>query len=200
MKRILFLQHYKCDDWRQVPYRDAVKRSKGISSPSIDIETIDQYFHENYQLQDFKTYDIIITSPIQRARQTAQYLKYILNIPVKINYNLREVTWDLSKHINEIDYENAKELGRYDIGNKRIIDFLYSNKVINIKDIDKRIKELIKDIQNSQYENIVCVTHGFFMKVIYIYFIMNKDLNTINEEDFNIRMPIKHLRGFEINI
>lgn len=205
MKNILFLQHYKMkfpfDHWTNMSYGESVRLSRGEASIGIN-DDVYEYFNLNYTNKDFAQYDAILTSPVLRAKETAQFLKtnVLPLVPILVNKNLTEVTWDLSSFLTEEVYEKSRTKGSYDIGTQRIDAFINGTALTTLKEVDERIRELRSDLLKLKHENIICITHSFLMKVLYLYFIKGLNGSSIKSIDFLSEFPIKYLKGFEAQL
>lgn len=192
---------YPFDNWVNMTYEQSVGLSKGEFSSGIS-DDIDKYFNENYSINDFSKFELIITSPVERAAQTAVFLKSKIQDEVEIleSNDIREVTWDLSDFIPKARYEESKSFGKYDIGNKRVEAFINSNSPTTLNEVKERINKFEHYLLSREEQNIICVTHSFLMKVIYIHFVLGVNFDDFKVEDFNYDFPIKYLKGFEIKL
>lgn len=108
--------------------------------------------------------DMILVSPLQRAIQTANYIKDVVGKPIIIEERLIERCFgDLEGHKNRDDW-NIKMMLDYEKN--------YSiEKIEPIQELFERIYGLLQEIEeNYKDKKIILVTHGAVSQVIECYF------------------------------
>jgi len=111
---------------------------------------------------NIKEYDLIYTSPLKRASQTAEIISSELNIITKVLPYLKErntygLLGGVNKEVAETKYTKLNDLykkGLFIPAAERYADFV------------ERIKVLMHYLKKSSHENIICVTHGHVITVI----------------------------------
>ncbi len=129
--------------------------------------------------------DVILVSPLLRAKQTASYVSKITGIPIVIEKGLIERSFgDMEGHHNREDC-NISMLLDYD-KNYDIYD------VEPIQDLFKRVhicmNKIIENYKNK--DNIVLVTHAGVAQAIECYFNglpENKDINALSLKNGEVR-------------
>ena len=119
------------------------------------------YINENYKI------DKIISSDINRARQTTEIINFKLNVPVEYTEKLREMNNGYLAGMRNEDaeqnypgvYYNTLEMNQRYPGGESPEEFY--NRVI--KDFEYILKS------NEKYNNIVIVTHAGVINIIYKY-------------------------------
>ena len=109
------------------------------------------------RLKDFHI-DIIFSSTMTRARQTADEVNKYINVPVEYRDELREIdmgeydknSWE---YVKEKYPEFARAYKNYET------DIPYPNGECG-EDVWNRSKKVLNEITNSKFENIAVVTHG----------------------------------------
>mgnify|MGYP001626351121 CR=1 FL=1 len=100
-----------------------------------------------------KNIDLIITSPLLRARQTANIIKEYLNIPVFVNYDLREIDFGVlnGKSIKEYEKLYKDQYDQY---------FKKPEGGESLDDVRKRMIKVIIDLE-KKYEGktILIISH-----------------------------------------
>lgn len=107
-------------------------------------------------------YDLILTSPLKRASQTAEILSSELGIRMEEEPYLKERnTYGLLSGVNkDLAIEEYPEMnaafqeGRYLPASERYLDCL------------ERVKILINKLKSSKFENLICITHGHIITII----------------------------------
>jgi isoleucyl-tRNA synthetase len=89
--------------------------------------------------------DFIITSPLLRAKQTAEIIAQSLNVPVIVNFNLREIDFGIFNGRHQDDYCRfiKDEINQY---------FTKPENGESLSDVKKRMIKVILDLEES-YEN-----------------------------------------------
>lgn len=154
--KIYYVRHGQTD-WNLVR-----KMQGGETERSLNETGIKQANETKKELEN-TDYDIIICSPMYRAKQTAEIIRNYKNVPTVIDERIRERKLgelegcDITEEIeNQIwDYDQ-----NYQIPNGE-----------NLHDFEKRVLEFLKEIkQKYDDKTILIVAHGGVAKVIKAYF------------------------------
>jgi isoleucyl-tRNA synthetase len=98
--------------------------------------------------------DLIVSSPILRAKETAWHIAEALNVEVEIDERLREIDFGVLNNKKEEDYHRlvSSQLGQYEIkpeGGE------------NLREVKERMFKVILDLeQRFENKNILIVSHG----------------------------------------
>lgn len=136
-------------------------------------------------------YDVIITSPLKRAHQTANIVNEKLGLEIIENELLKErnfgnlegLTWEefTDKHPeeaskNNIDFQPELEEGE------------------TIEAVEKRVEEFIDWLRNSGYKNPLVVTHAGIIRIL------ERKLNNLTPEQSRENDPKNlELRNYSVN-
>ena len=82
----LFLRHGEVHNVKNIMYND-------IPGYRLSENGISQAKKAGMYLKNNFNIDLIISSPILRARQTSSYVAEFLNVEIQISYNLYEWSW-----------------------------------------------------------------------------------------------------------
>lgn len=157
----------------------------GRINSSLTKEGIKQAY-EVLKKFDGKNIDLIVSSPLDRCKQTAQIIS---NNKIPIIYSDKllgrdhgEFTGVNKKLINFSDYWNYNKNIKYE-------------RAESVRDLYNRTKELIEELK-LKYEdkNIIIVTHSGIMRVLYYYF------NGIPEDGILGEITIKNCDIFEYDL
>lgn len=161
-----------------------------------DIELNDtgrnQAIETGHQIQN-KKIDLIITSPLKRAKETAEIINKFFNVPIIEDNRLMERTYGKSEGLTKEEIQEMKkdnpdvnEVWNY---NKNV-DF---NEIETMKCFCNRIYNFLNDI-TEKYKNksVLIVTHGGVTVPVKCYF-MNYPLENLVD-----RENIKGLKNCEI--
>lgn len=134
---------------------------------------------------DSKNIDLIISSPLDRCKQTANIIgedKKIIYSDKLLGRDHGEFTGCPKSDVNYDDYWN------YNLN-------LKFQRAENIRDLYNRVASLIQDLkENYSDKNIVIVTHSGILRIIYYYF------NGIPEDGKLGEITIKNCDVFEYDI
>ncbi|MDP3918127.1 MAG: histidine phosphatase family protein [Candidatus Woesebacteria bacterium] len=120
--------------------------------------------------------DVIYSSKITRAKQTAEIISKKLNIPIEYWDNLVEMrtpTEIRGKSIDDPEVIKIKKLieKKLDNGNWK-----YSNEE-TFNELNKRVKKLIKHLEdNHNDQNILCISHSTLIKALTAKIIFGQEL------------------------
>lgn len=174
MKTVTLIRHSRLGD----PYSDYTKlsfdqyRDLGLCrvDPDIDPDSL-QLISEKFIREQLQDIDLILCSPLKRAWQTSELIKSLGEKELEINESgtLREISFDLALLITE---ESFVQYGSSEV--RRALFSRMLNKehgVEPLADLFKRIHLLEKMLAQSRHENILCITHGFYLRVLQLYFL-----------------------------
>jgi broad specificity phosphatase PhoE len=112
--------------------------------------------------------DVMLVSPFERTRETADIINSYLHKPLEYNDLLKE-----RRNPSEIigkEAESPEVRKITDLIDKSFHDgnLRYSDEE-NYEDLKERAKELLDYLSNRPEQNIVCVTHGIFLTMVIAY-------------------------------
>ena len=161
-----------------------------------DIELNDngrQQAKETGELIKNENIDIIITSPLKRAKETAKIINENFNVTIIEDNRLMERNFGKSEGLTKDDRRKLKEINPEvnDVWNyNKNIDF---NGMETMQDFCNRIYKFLDEIINKyRYKNILIVTHGGVSVPIKCYF-MKYPLENLCDRD-----AVKGLKNCEI--
>ena len=152
----------------------------GNKETDLTKKGIKQVKEAKKHLEDIK-FDYIFTSPLSRARITASI---VTNKPIIIDKRLIERdygTFDMRRK-NDVDYDGFWNYHKN----------LNDNNGENIKDLLKRVENLINDLKNKYPDkNILLVTHSGVARAIHYYITgipKDGDLTTLEIPNCSVRV------------
>lgn len=144
------------------------------------------------QVLEMKKLDLVITSPLLRAKQTAQAIAELLNLEIREHEDLIErdfgilngLDWDefCSKHPNEIK-SNTKNF-QPELKNAETIE-----------EVEERVKGAIEDLgQHYHHKKLLVVTHSGVIRIVLREFAHyskqeSRELQIRNLDYFKIELP-----------
>jgi len=184
MKRLIFMRHgylesnYK--DYSKLKFIEFENLLTKKVNPKIDKERNKAVLKVKTFLSDV---NYIICSKESRGIETAQLVKEITGI-----------TFEISPLLNEVSFTKGI------IDNKDIVDFDYLRKKIltqfynsyyseKFEDTKKRFLYFLDYVKELNYGTILCITHGWFMRLIYIYSVRNSLENISLKELLKAKVP-----------
>ena len=150
--KIYYVRHGQTD-WNL-----AKKMQGGGTEKPLNETGIEQANETRKELENVK-YDIVICSPMNRAKQTAEIINQGKNIPIIMDERIRERRLgELEGH--EITDEMEKQIWDYDLNYQvQSVECLY--------DFEKRILDFLEDIKKKYPDKtLLIVAHGGVAKVI----------------------------------
>lgn len=137
------------------------KRMQGRVDIELNNNGIEQAYQTKEMLKNEKI-DLIICSPLKRAKQTADIINIDRNIPIIYDERLIEISYGENEGRLHDDFD-------YD-GFWNIIDTHEYKDAENVNDFLKRVYEFLEEIKNYREENILLVTHNGVCRAINTYF------------------------------
>ncbi len=153
--KILLTRHGQTD-W------NVLKKVQGITDIELNETGIKQAEIAREKLLKFDI-DVIISSPLKRARKTAEIIGKGRNIPINIDDSLKERAFGKyeGKSPDEMDFD---ELWNYKLNKK------YEN-VESVGELFERVNRFLNNIQEKyQDKTVLLVTHGGIAVPIRAYF------------------------------
>lgn len=146
-------------------------------------------------------FEIIVSSPLPRAIDTANIINEKFNKKLIINNNLAEVKWPTI--LEGISVEDPKVVGYRQLRNKNNVSDIswhYSDEE-NFVDLRNRAVKLLDELVELRVENMLVVTHSTFMKVLVTVMCHGKDVTWPVYYDFLTFAKPKHtsMSTFELD-
>lgn len=113
--------------------------------------------------------DIVLCSDLLRARQTAEIVSKIINVPFVIDNNLRELyfgSWS-NKAVTEIEQDSLTNFYQDPIKNMPLGGE-------DINSIRKRINYIEDIIVTNKSKNILLISHARFINILISYLVYDK--------------------------
>jgi broad specificity phosphatase PhoE len=109
--------------------------------------------------------DVIISSPFERAKETAHIIKSVINKPIKYTKLLSEFRGPIELEGMPKDHPEVLRINQIMHENRHDPHWKYSNEE-SFDELRKRAVELTRYLVKQEQENILCVSHGLFLRVI----------------------------------
>ena len=184
MTQIIFMRHGflegKYQDYSKLSFEELQDLLTKKALPNIDNKKTNLVLKE----KNIQNIDIIFCSEEPRAIDTAKIASKILKAKYEKTQLLDEINFQ-KRIINKEDVE----LGFNHIRKKVITQFFHSNYSEKFEDIKRRFLNILEEIKKSNYNKVLCITHGWFMRLIYVYS-AKKSLENISLDDLlNSHVP-----------
>ncbi len=175
--KILVTRHGQTD-W------NVEKRIQGRTDIELNNKGIEQAYQTKENLENEKI-DLIICSPLKRAKQTADIINKDRNIPIIYDERLLEICYGENEGRLHDDFD-------YD-GFWSIVNTHEYKDAENVNKFIQRVHDFLNDLKNRKEENILIVTHNGVCRAINIYF------NGIPEDKNIINLGIKNCEVVKYN-
>ena len=132
---------------------------------------------------------IIISSPYQRTKETADIISRELGIPVKYSPLLveRRNPTEIIGHAGE--EKNVRQIIDRIDKSYHADDFRYSDEE-NFVDLKGRAKKLLAYIRKRNEKRIIMVTHGIFLKIVVSYMLYGDSLTASTYSNLSYFNPV----------
>ena len=175
--KILVTRHGQTD-W------NVEKRIQGRTNIELNNKGIEQAYKTKENLENEKI-DLIICSPLKRAKQTADIINKDRNIPIIYDERLLEICYGENEGRLHGDFD-------YD-GFWSIINTHEYKDAENVNKFIQRVHNFLNDLKNRKEENILIVTHNGVCRAINTYF------NGIPNDNNIIDLGIKNCEVVKYN-
>lgn len=171
--KILFVRHGESEDdiedcfggWAD--FNLTAKGEKQASESANKISSLNEKF------------DIVLSSPLKRAFQLAKIISSQLGLKIKVYEYLKER--NLNGVLTGMVRSEAKE--KYPEQVEAHNKWEYVDGSERVEDFDGRVNNAIKYILRMEYNSLIAVTHGLFMKAFYKE-ILNIDISRVGDGGF----------------
>ncbi len=186
MKKIIFMRHGyledKYKDYSKLDFDEFENLLTKKVNPKINKEKTKSFLKYKKCLSDV---NFVICSNQNRGIETAQIVNEITHINFESSSLLNEVNF-IKGIINQediVDFNNLRT--------KILTQFYNSCYSENFEAVKIRFLDFLNYVKGLDYDTILCITHGWFMRLIYIYSIKSalkdvslKDLLEAKVTDF----------------
>lgn len=171
--KILFVRHGESVD-------DIEDRYGGWADFDLTEKGKQQISHCAEKIASLNTkFEIILTSPLKRANQAAKIISKHIGVDVEVFEYLKER--NLNGILSGMTRSKAKQ--KYPNLAKRLENYQYVDGSERIEDFTSRIAAATKIVVNMEYNSLVAVTHGLFLKAFFQE-ILNINLNKVGDGGF----------------
>lgn len=171
--KILFVRHGESVDDIEDRYGgwadfDLTKKGKNqVTESAKKISSLDEKF------------EIVLSSPLKRAYQTAEIIASQLDVKLEIFEYLKER--NLNGILAGMKKSEAKE--KYPVQVKKLQNYEYVDGSERTEDINNRVKSAIKIILEKKHKSLVAVTHGLFL-ITFFKEMMNINVKKVGDGAF----------------
>ena len=135
--------------------------------------------------------DLIITNTNDRARDTSKIINEILKKPLESNELFVERRKPTDILNVRFDDKESKEVQKNIWDNFHVPGWRHSNEE-NFDDLKKRAEEVFKFLEERPEQNILIVTHGFFLRVLLAYLFFSKNMTGKECRAFALRAHMEN--------
>lgn len=109
--------------------------------------------------------DIIISSPYERAKETSSIISMTVGIDVKFTELLSEFRGPRELEGKPKDHPDVLRINGLMATHRNDLDWKYSDEE-SYRELRSRAIRLLAYLAKQEYKNILCITHGLFLRVI----------------------------------
>jgi len=176
-KRIIFMRHgralAKTDDYEKFDYDEFMNFMLKRKDPPLN-----GFKEINKVLKDI---DIIYHSDSLRAKQTAEFIQKELNEKPIVDESLKNLLSEIKFSKNIISKEEFSNNRKFNIISRKIIleRWRKGENEESFEESYNRVLKLDKILRESQYKNILLITHAWYLRLIFLYY-KRKELSLEN--------------------
>lgn len=198
-----FIRHSKLNlpykNHSEIPFKVMVDLGLNKLSPEVDNEYTKKQIIEFKNKINLEKIDVIYSSPAQRCRETARYLKNLIgkehkiDLPIIVVPEISEIIFDLS--ILEDKSQDIQLINHF------VFEQMISGEnAENYKNAFTRIDSFLKEVKKQNFDNAIFITHDFIMRIIELY-IKNKGniLKNLTINNLQNTRRNDYLTGFSVN-
>ena len=127
--------------------------------------------------------DVIISSPMKRALGTADIIADRIKKPIETSNLFSERRRPSEQLGIAKDDSGAKQAEESILANFNKPGFRFSDEE-NFEDLNKRAHNLLQELSKRSEENILVVTHGFFMRIVIGHLTMAEHFSPLGGQQF----------------
>jgi broad specificity phosphatase PhoE len=167
--------------------------------PDIDVEQAKERIAA-WRRDHTETIDALYASTAPRARQTAEIFAKAAGVrPESIDYSdaFSEILFDPAVLTTSEAFAQEK----MDAIRSAFFPAMLSGKGADtLEETFVRIGRVETQLHEAEGERIVCITHGFYMRLLKLHFVDGKDLKDVTAEDFESTPSPDFLTGFDVKL
>lgn len=172
-----------------VRHGETLKNKYGLVQGQTEADLSEKGIEDAKKLQELVSsldIDVVISSPLKRARDTAKYITGN-KFPINIDDRIIERNWGLCEGISIDEVDTVKCWNFY----LNVSD----NKIESVQDLMKRLSEFLEELRfKYQNKKVLVVTHSAILRA------MHYMINGIPEDGDMSKIDIPNLRIIEYEI
>lgn len=153
--KILVVRHGQTD-W------NVERRVQGRTDVPLNQEGIKQAYVAKEKLKEEKI-DLMVSSPLKRAKQTAEIINLERNAPIRLDKRLIEISYGKMEGKFSSEFNSRTEFGNMVEGK------IYEGAEVS-EDFRKRVFTFLEELKKLQVNTVLLVTHKEVCKAIDFYF------------------------------
>jgi broad specificity phosphatase PhoE len=197
-KSVLLVRHGRMavpfDNYDRLDYGQLNQLSLRKVDPSIDRAMAIADLELLKKKSDLGPFEVIMVSESRRTRETARIIDRDLPI-VRTSY-LNEILFDLSQLVPE---QRFRQEGMASVRLALFTALLDGSNVEKLENVFRRLEGLDQLIRESEFQSIMCVTHGFLMRFLQLYFLKSHEWpqNVTIQNLLEVKNP-DYMEGIEV--
>jgi broad specificity phosphatase PhoE len=194
--RVTFLRHGPLlppyHDYGQLSLTELTNLAKQDIDPPIDVIATQQKLQVNQVLQ--KEYQLVLVSPSQRTRNTAQVIGQEIPLPpYQIRAELKEILFDPQQLVTAAEYQSQ---GLAAIRRNLFTALVTGQNLETGGEVVSRLEKFRTELLTQPVDSVLVVTHGFLLRFIELLY---KDQHpTVTETNLLQATNYDYASGFTI--
>ncbi len=201
MKKITFIRHSQLkapyNDYSKLTFSQISDLATGVISPDINSNTKNILLKE-HRIEKLQEYEYVFCSLSKRTEQTASLIRNVANSNFQIHKTdmISEIYFDPKILMTEKDYKGA---GMTAVRSSLFKGMKNGNGAESFENVFKRIILLKNTIEKVPYNNVLCITHSFYMRFLHQFFMENvTEASILDENTIMNTIDYHYLQGFEV--
>lgn len=201
MKKVKFIRHskleYPYDNYSRLTFNQICGLATDKITPNIHPES-QKILLEKFDIEELKSFDLILCSQSRRTEQTTRMIPKLTGKRMEIEKtdNLSEIFFDPAVLTNDKEFTQH---GLVTIRKSLFRGMKNGDGAETLEEVLIRAQKLKDELTKLPYDNILCITHSFYMRVLRLFFLENlKNSRNISIEKLYNTLDHNYLEGFEI--
>lgn len=203
MKKIYFVRHSQLtppfNDYSKLNFNQICDLATHRVTPSIHPDSF-KMIAAKFDPKYLKSIDLILCSTSNRTLQTAELISKLSNKPIQIieTDDLSEIFFDPAILTNQKEFDKN---GMTAIRQSLFHGMKSEGEADSLGKTLLRAQKLKEELLKLPYQNILCISHSFYMRVLRLFFLENLTLDqNITESKLMETTDHPYLEGFEIKL
>lgn len=197
---VLFVRHGRLvppyDDYDRLSFAELRSLALQTVDPGIEIDRAYLDLNLLKNQTELHLFEAIMISDSKRTSETADIIND--KLPVIQTSCLNEILFDLSKLVTEDEFAQN---GLVSVREGLFEALLEGKNKESLEQVWQRLKELDGMIRKRGFQSIICVTHGFLMRFVQMYYLHKvRQPGEVTKRGILSAKNLDYLEGVEIEL